>query len=263
MLKKFGNYRLVEVSKRSYAKKSRLDVDSNIGGDGLEYLALDEREVETEPWKITGKNGCAAAVKALRVCFKDIPGILMDAHFTGRLMQMVSGIYSFERKEGGRTRSIFFSRERAYINAKLEFSKRRGIIDHMLHEFDYEHSELRNEVRVSAKEVHLKFKDVSSGATHLRILSHLCIISDYFYVTKKSRFEPISSLNTMSVCGYSEYMPVERTLDVEVVVRFPEGVFPSEDDTVIHCLGLVFYQKAAGRYYELAGGSGVEVYDVF
>ena len=80
-------------------------MDSNIGGDGLEDLALDEREAETEHWKITGMNGYAVAVKPLRVCFKDLPGILMDAHFTGWLVHMVSGIYSFERKEGGRTRS--------------------------------------------------------------------------------------------------------------------------------------------------------------
>ena len=133
----------------------------------------------------------------------------------------------------------------------------------MLYQIKWEHSELRNEVRVLGKEVRLKLKYVSPGATHIRILSHLCIISDYFYVAKKSRFEPISMLNTMSVCAFTEYMPIQSTLDIEVVVRFPEGVFPSEDDTVIHCLGLVFYQKQAETFYQLCGGSGVVVCDVF
>lgn len=263
MIKKYGNYRLVEERKRSYAKKSLLDVDNKIGTDGVDELAEDEREAEAESWKITGKNGCAAAVKALRVCFKDLPEHLIYAYFTGWLMRMVAAIYSFEHKEGGKTRSIFFSREKKFIHGHLQFSKKKGVIEHMSNQFDREHSESRNEVRVWGKEVNLKLKYVSPGATHFRVLSHISIISDYFYVAKKDRFEPISMLNTMSVCGFSEYLIVQDTSEIEVVVRFPEGVFPSDDDTVIHCLGLVFYQKQAETYYQVYGGSGVIVWDVF
>jgi hypothetical protein len=206
MLKKSGIYRVVEGRKRSYAKKSRLDVDSKIGTDGVDELAEDEREAEAAPWKITGKNGCAAAVKALRFCFKDLPEQLIYAYFTGWLMGMVAAIYRFERKEGGKTRSIFFSREKKYILGQLRFSKRSCLIEQISKQFNWEHSELRNEVRVWGKEVNLKLKNVSSGATHFRVISHMSIISDYFYVAKKDRFEPISMLNTMSVCGFSEYL---------------------------------------------------------
>ena len=263
MLKNVVYYKFIVDSKRTYAKKERLETDSFNGDREMEELAEDERNVESEPWKITGKNGCAAAVKALRVCFKDLLEQFADYHFTGKLMQVVAAIYRFERISGGKTRSIFFSREKGFLRAQIEFTKKITKLYQLYHRLNFEHSELRNEVKISVKGLYINHFKIPGGVSHFRIVSHMCIISDYFYVAKKKRFEPISMYNTMSVCGYSDYLPVYSLSDVEVVVRFPDGVFPSENDTVIHCLGLEFFGLEGRSYYFYNTGSGVMVCDVF
>jgi len=249
--------------KRKYKKKRLPDPDSNIGEHEME-LAKDEGEVETEPWKITGTNGCAAAVKALRVCFKGFLEVYSEVHFTGRLMKVVSEIYQYEHERGGKTRSIFFSKRRSYLKDQIEFSKKRSEVDHLYYRVICKHSELRNEVKVSSKVLRMAPMNVPKGVSHFRIVSHLSIISDYFYVEGKKRFEPISKLNTMSVCAYSEYLPVYAYSDFEVVVRFPDGVLPSENDTVMHCLVLELYRWCGQDMYDFSyTGSGMAVCDVF
>jgi len=264
MLKKVGYYRYIVVRKRKYTKKSRLETDSNIGNKEMEDLAEDEVDVETEPWKITGTNGCAAAVKALRVCFKDFLQLFTDFHFTGRLMKVVAAIYQFEHERGGKTRSIFFSREKKYLRSQVEFSKKRYELKYLCYRLNYEHSESRNEVKIWTKGMFIGSMNIPKGVSHFRIVSHLSIISDYFYVERKTRFEPISMLNTMSVRAVSDYLPIYAYSDFEVVVRFPEGVLPSENDTVIHCVAMEFYGWAGpSGYYFYLTGSGVMVCDVF
>jgi hypothetical protein len=70
-------------------------------------------------------------------------------------------------------------------------------------------------------------------------------------------------LNGMCVLGYSDYVDVGTKADIEVRVEFQDGVCPLEEDTVIQCWGVEFYQKSGEKYCQMTGGSGVSVYEVF
>ena len=247
------------------ARRCRLDANSNIGKEVKEdhELAEDERECQLEPWKIVGKSGCSAAVKALHVGFKNIPQVFRDPYFVGRLMHLVSEIFKRCKEESGGNRSILFSRCRSLL-ATMRFNKKRLVVDWISYELVIKHSEMRREVTVSAKDLNISKYVVSNGVTHYRILSHLSIISDYAYIAKKQRYEPISMYNTMSAFAYSDYLPVWEKSSFEIVVSFPEGGVPSEDDSVIHCLGIELYGcSGLNRYYFYSTGSGIRVEDIF
>ena len=211
---------------------------------------------------ITGKSGCPTAVRALRECFQLLLADNTDFNFTGRLMQIVAEILRRDPDPEGGRRSICFSRERPFLST-IVFNKKRGCDDIMHYHFNYSHSECRTEARFSFVDCCFKPCLVPGGATHFRVLNHLSVISDYRYSESSRMYEPVSRLNGLSVIGYSDYLPVLDKFSVEIVVSFPVWCHPSDDDSVIQCMGIEFYQKVGVVYYRMSSKRGVRVCDVF
>lgn len=224
--------------------------------------SLDDTEYYTNCDSIMSKNGCAAGVKALRKGFELLLAVHTDSRFTGRLMKMVAEIFQRDHVKGKMKKSVLFSQHKEFLTT-IRFNIRKNVIDRLGHQFKITHAESRAEATVSVKEMRLYEDIVPNGASHFRILNHVSIVSDYCYSKSNRRYEPLSMLNGMCVCGYSDYIAVGTNPGIDVTVEFPDGVCPLEEDTVIQCLGLEFYQKQAGNYYAYSSGSGVMVCDVF
>jgi len=212
---------------------------------------------------ITGKSGCPTAVRALRECFQLLLADHTDFNFTGRLMQIVAEILRRDVETEGGKRSIYFSREMPFLST-IVFNKKYGSDSIVYYRFNYSHSDTRTEARVSVVDCRFKLCLVPGGATHFRVLNHLSIISDYVYAESSRMYEPVSRLNGMSVIGYSDYMFITDSFSVDVVVSFPDWCHPSEDDSVIQCIGIEYLVKSGMNNYLLIGKrNGVVVCDVF
>jgi hypothetical protein len=212
---------------------------------------------------ITGKSGCPTAVRALRECFQLLLADHTDFNFTGRLMQIVAEILRRDEETEGGKRSIFFSREMPFLST-IVFNKKYGSDNIVYYRFNYSHSETRAEARVSIVDCSFRSYLVPGGATHFRVLNHLSIISDYCYSESSRMYEPMSRLNGMSVIGYSDYMQITDSFSVDVVVSFPVWCHPSEDDSVIQCMGIVYYVKSGmSNYLSIGKRNGVVICDVF
>jgi len=225
-------------------------------------MAMENAEYYTTCDSIVSKNGCSAGVKALRKGFELFLVDHTDSRFTGRLMKIVAEIFRRDYGKGKMKKSVLFSQEKPYLETMV-FNIRKTNVGRLKHQFDISHAESRAEATISVKNLNLYRDVIPSGAMYYRILNHLSIVSDYCYSKSNRRYEPMSMLNGMSAYGYSDYIAVEDCPDIVLRVEFRDGVWPLEEDTVIQCMGVEYYQKSGQGYCLLHGGGGVEICEVF
>ena len=207
-------------------------------------------------------NGCTTGVKALRHCFEILLDKHTDSRFTGRLMKLVGEIQrrDYTVKQG--KKSVFFSKSSPLLGT-IDFNIRRSLSSHLSDQFICSHTESRSEARVIADGLRVVPVLIPGGVTHFRILHHLSIISDFCYSEETQSYEPMSEFNGLSVIGYSDYIPNKERSDIDIVVSFPDGVIPTEFDTVMQCSGIEFYQLCSEIYHPIGKADSMMIWDVF
>jgi hypothetical protein len=211
---------------------------------------------------ITGTAGCGVGVKALRYCFKSLLDDHTDAHFTGRLMKIVTEIYHRDTEGATGKKSIFFSKERDYLTT-LVFHIRERNVEMLSNQFICSHTTFRDKATLSLNELKISYAFIPNGATHYRILNHLSIISDYSYSEINKSFEPLSLLNILNVIAFSKYIPVGVPLTDDIVVSLPVNDDLPDCVSVIQCVGIEYCIKSGIDKYIIMRGGSVMVYEVF
>ena len=207
-------------------------------------------------------GGCGVAVKAIRRGLLNLLPEQTDKLFTSRLMKVVKEINRRDYEGVRGKRAIIFSGERPFLST-LVFDKLQDIAGLLQNQFAYEHPITRDSAKLTLTDLTIKPVLVPAGATHYRVQNHVSIISDYTYVEANRRYEPLSQLNTMSAHEYSAYTPVGTALTDEIVAAFPVGTTPGDDDSVIQCVGIEFFQKSGATSYVPLKGSSMKVIDIF
>jgi len=207
-------------------------------------------------------GGCGVAVKAIRRGLLNLLPEQTDKNFTGRLMGIVKEINRRDPAGVRGKRAIIFSAERIFLSTMV-FNKLQNIADMLQYQFVWEHPITRDSAKLTLTAFAIKPILVPEGATHYRVQNHLSVISDYIYSEANRRYEPMSLLNTLSAFEYSEYTAIGTPLTNEIDVAFPLGTLPGDDDSVIQCIGIEFYQKSGAASYVPLKGSSMKVVDVF
>ena len=207
-------------------------------------------------------KGCGIAVKAIRRGLLNLLPEQTDKLFTARLMAVVKEINHRDYEGIRGKRAIIFSGERPFLST-IVFNVLEDIADLLGYQFVVEHPITRADSKITLTGFNIKKVYVPKGATHYRVQNHVSIISDYTYDEANRRYEPLSQLNTKSAFAYSEYTPVGTALTDEIVAAFPLGTTPGDDDSVIQCVGVEFYQKSGLDTYLPLKGSSMKVIDVF
>ena len=207
-------------------------------------------------------GGCGLAVKAIRQGLMDLLPEQTDKHFTARMMKVVKEINCRDLAGIRGKRSIIFSDERIFLST-FKFNTLEASTEKLKYQFSFEHPITRGEATLSLTAFNIKPINVPAGAKFYRIQNHLSIISDYTYVEANRRYEPMTLLNTMSAFAYSAYTPIDTPLTDDLVVSFPVGTLPGDDDTVIQCVGVEFYVKSGPTGYVPLKGGSMLVLDVF
>ena len=207
-------------------------------------------------------GGCGVAVKAIRRGLLNLLPEQTDKFFTSRLMKVVKDINLWDHDGVRGKRGILFSQQRPYLSTFV-FNPMQDVAGMLDNQFSCEHPIERDEATLSLTALTIKSILVPAGATHFRVQNHVSIISDYVYSEANRRYEPLSMLNKMSAHIYSEYTPVGTALTDELVVAFPVGTAPGDDDSVIQCVGIEFFQKTGVANYSPFKGSSMKVIDVY
>lgn len=212
---------------------------------------------------ITGKVGPAVGVKALRQGFINLTQEWTDSRFTGRLMKLVTKIYMMDKKGSAGKKSIFFSNYTQHLLENIRFNIRENNIEILRYQFLVSHSLSRVCAKLDVKELFINPMLITPSATHYRILHHLSIISDYKYSEVNHRFEPLSINNTLNAYAFSDYFPIGTNPTDDIMVTLPVKGDLSDSDSVIECIGIMYYIKSGEMDYLDMRGGGLEVMDVF
>ena len=240
----------------------RTHSDNGLKSEKNDELTIPGMEINNSSEFITGKVGPAAGVKALRHGFINLTQGWTDSHFTGRLMKLVTKIYMMDKKGNTGKKSILFSNYKPYL-ATIRFNIRENLIQMLRDQFWASHSKSRDFATLNVKELMIKPMLIPNGSTHYRILHHLSIVSDYKYSEVNQRFEPFSINNTLNAFAFSEYIPVGTNPTDDIEVSLPVKGDLSESDTVIQCIGIMYYIKSGDKDYFVMRGGGLEVKEVF
>ena len=207
-------------------------------------------------------KGCGAAVKAIRMGLNHLIPEHTDTLFTARLVKIVKKINVKDPLGEHGTRSIIFSTNRALLKTLTLHENRK--IDHQLRRYiTTGHAESRAEATIRVNGLNPNPILVPAEAQYYRVLNHLSIISDYSFSEENMKYEPLSHNDSTNTYTYSEYIPVNTTLTLALKATFPDGTGLTSTDTVLQCVGIVYYVRSGADDY-LPYTSGTMLgYDVF
>jgi hypothetical protein len=125
------------------------------------------------------------------------------------------------------------------------------------------HPDSRTEATIMVNGLNPGPKLVPGNAQYYRVINHLSIVSDYVYNVEGHSYNPQSPLNATAAYVYSDYTAVNTPLSVELKAAFMDGTVLSENDTVLQCVGIEFYNRAGTEGYVFYSTGTMLLSDVF
>ena len=104
------------------------------------------------------------------------------------------------------------------------------------------------------------------GATHFQLVHALSLVSDFVYQRKSKGYGPAEPyLNTMRNIQYSDYFSLEDEVLPEYTSTVSLGVTSPLPDSisVVHAIGISFFQKVASVYHPFKQGNALKVVEIF
>ena len=193
-------------------------------------------------------GGCGVVAKAIRRGMIQLIPEHTDTHFTGRLMKIIKMINLKEEVGLRGKRAIMISQNRTMLKS-LDLHEKRKIDYELKNSIKKSHSDSRADATITVNGLNPSPHLVPGNAQFYRVVNHLSIVSDYVYVDGNKEYRPLSTLDRTAAYVYSDYTPVNSLLSVELKAAFKDGTVLSENDTVLQCVGIGFYNRAGTDGY--------------
>lgn len=207
-------------------------------------------------------EACGIIVKEMRIGLQKLIPEHTDTGFTGRMVALVKKINAKDIEGERGKRAIRFSLNMPILRTMTLHDKKK--IDFQLKRcIRASHSESRTEASITVNGLNPDPKFVPGSAEYFRVLNHLCIVSDYEYDEADRRYNPLSPVNGKETFAYSDYIPVNTSMNATVNAAFPEGVVLTETATVIQCAGIEYYIRSGANTYLPFTEESMMVFDVF
>ena len=188
-------------------------------------------------------GGCGVVVKAIRRGMIQLIPEHADTHFTGRLMKIIKMINLKDPTGKRGARAIKISLNKTMLKS-LDLHEKRKIDFELKSCIKKSHPDSRTEATIMVNGFNPEPHLVPGNAQYYRVVNHVSIISDHAYVKEDKKYRPLSTLNATAAYVYSDYIPVNTPLSVELRAAFPVGTVLSDSDTVLQCVGIEFYNRA-------------------
>lgn len=235
-----------------------------VGGPSSEQIATDPAFIRTRE-NMNEFGGSAKAGRSVRTTFSTVLRKMSDSRLTGRLTGIMKKINLEDQTEPRGYRAILISEQRKYL---------LGIIFNLNENYDSR-----------CKTINVLFKDpkrgvaeytipplnpmdsiqAPAGATHLRFIFGIGILSDFAYNATSDTYEPIKpEFHELSSIDYSAYLDLGAAIP-ETVLYTDVGLLDPvpEDCTIIAVAGIEFFQKVGENYYAFASGNAMKVVDAY
>jgi hypothetical protein len=207
-------------------------------------------------------GGCGVAVKAIRRGLIQLLPEHTDTHFTARLMKIIKMINLKDAEGDKGVRAIKISLNKTMLKS-LDLHEKRKIDFELKSCIRKSHSDSRTEATITVNGLNPSPHLVHGNAQYYRVINHLSIVSDYVYVAEDKKYRPLSTLDATAAYVYSDYIPVNTPLSVELKAAFKNGTVLTDSDTVLQCVGIEFYNRAGTDGYVFYSTGTMLLCDVF
>lgn len=236
-----------------------------IGGPSAEQIYSDPAFARTRE-NMNEFAGSARAGKGFRAGLNSVVKRMSDPQFTGRVTSIMKKINLEDLSESRGYRAILISQQRHLLsglnlNRNLSFDGVFYATSTVLPTVD------RNE----ATWVIPPFTPGQSvswpdGATHMRFIHVLGVVSDYAYDSQTKSYEPLDAvLNGVNTVAMSAYLPLNQatTTDTLVTAQLPGMPVLNADVTAYSAIGIEFYQLVGKEYVILNSGNAMKVASLY
>ena len=219
-----------------------------------------DTQVKTAPeFQRTRENmnefgGCA---KAVRIALSEVLNGMTDPQCTGRLTSIMKKINLEDGTEARGVRKVEISSQRIYLY-NFGFDKNVSFASIVYIPYATTHDIDRLKANLTTVAVNpTDYLNAPAGATHFRFINAIGVVSDFIYNDATKTYEPSNgALNELSNTTYGAYMPLNTAYAGENLdVSLPVGTVMTADVSVLHCIGIEFFQEVNAVQYPLNNGA--------
>lgn len=234
------------------------------GGPTAEQVKT-SKEFERTRENMNEFGGCAKAAKSLRVALSEVLNGMTDPQCTGRLTAIMKRINLEDGTEARGVRKVEISTQRTYLYG-FGFDKNISFASISYVPFSTTFTADRLTANLTTLAVNpTNAINAPVGATHFRYINAVGVVSDFAYNDATKTYEPTNAeINELSNTTYGAYMPLNAPYAGESLnVSLPVGTTMTADVSVVHCIGIEFFQEVNGNYYKFASGNCLTIDNIF
>lgn len=230
-----------------------------------------KEKIESDPtFRRTRENntefgGCANVVKALRLAIGEAKITKADAQIVGRLMKIFKEINLVGTGARGQ-RSIDLS-EHAVLLQNFEFNSRTSFSSVFNAPYSITTTPARDEATLNvASFLPSSYVNAPDGATHFRLFTILCTLSNYEYDTDAGRYTATDpALDMLSAEVNSAVTDLATTTPVTFALNpvLPGSPTMATSVAAVLLIGCEFFQRVGTVDYLLAQGDCMRVVRIF
>jgi hypothetical protein len=208
-------------------------------------------------------GGCSKIAKAFRTSLAEVSQ-LTDGQFGNRLTKLFKHL-SLLHKEMQGQRPMMLSQHRADFR-NFECNITNKLPDTLAASLITGHNEQRTVATVTMQAMQTSAVNMPAGATHFRLVQALGLVSDYCYDTGLKGYRPLEpTLDTKGLVTYSDYHSIEAEYvpETTLVTKFDVETTLPCNLSVVHTLGITFFQRLGSICYPLKQGQALRVLEIF
>jgi hypothetical protein len=209
--------------------------------------------------------GCAKAGKSVRVGLSEVLNTMTDPQVTGRLTAIMKKINLEDGTEARGVRKVEISTQRTYLHG-FQFDKNISFnsVSFVPYNLTSSVDRLTGTLETLAANPTSSI-NAPAGATHFRYINAIGVISDFGFNSDTKTYEPTNPvLNELSNSTYGAYNSLSTPYAGETLnVSLPVGTVMTNDVSVLHCIGIEFFQEVNGNYYKFSSGNCIIIDNVF
>ncbi len=231
----------------------------------------DKSRIDSDPsFQRTRENnaefgGSATAAKALRTALAASLLTVADSRLVSRLTRTFKMINTKGTGTRGQ-RNITLSANRPML-VNLEFNINTVFTSIFSAPFTFTNPAPRNAATLTVPVFDPRvFVSAPAGATHFRIIQAIGSVSDYVYNVNTHVYEPTqAAINALGTVSYSAYLPLNAVTAAAIALTstLPGTPTMTADVSLVHCMGIEFYQQIATVNYVLAQGNAMKIITIF
>jgi hypothetical protein len=231
----------------------------------------DKERIDNDPaFQRTRENnkefgGSATAAKALRTALAASLQTVADPRLVSRLTRLFKQINTKGVGTRGQ-RPITVSANRPML-LNSEFNRKTVLSSIFSAPFTATFPAARNAATLTIPAFDPSiFIQAPAGATHFRVIQAIGSLSDFTYNASTGTYQPTqAALNSLGTVTYSAFTLLVSAVPVNFALTstLPGAPVMTADVSVVHCMGIEFYQQIGGVNYVLAQGNAMKVIAVF